>query len=223
METHCQTHYLSNNRILLDDEIDDKLIIKNKLAQGLLYLRNILADLKWGDLIVFRELSGYRNSGVFIFNGTDIVPLNYTIDDYGSLPKEFHVIQDGVPIMYWKPQEAKKVIGIEHNSFVWFDHKLVRDQCIKNIKYGMLYSYHSQYDIYTTFEYKTQGEYRIIFDYEQDDEDEEKDKKDVVGKYMKILVDIFNKDDKIIFQYISENYDSDDRTLFIDNNMLQSL
>lgn len=52
-----------------------------------------------------------------------------------------------MPINYW-------IDHIDHNTIVWFDHCLVQDECIANIKYA----------IYTTFTFNDTV-YRIFYDY----------------------------------------------------------
>lgn len=50
-----------------------------------------LPDLKRGDLVAFGygPDTQYRNEGVFIFDGTDIISLDMSEHGYGFLPKQF--------------------------------------------------------------------------------------------------------------------------------------
>src|SRR4029079_3383365 len=35
-----------------------------------------------------------RNNGLFIFNGNRVIDLDYSVDDYGALPREFNPIEE---------------------------------------------------------------------------------------------------------------------------------
>lgn len=152
---HCNTHYIQKSYILKNDDIEER-----DLKAALTILKMSSADLIFGDLIVFESVSGYRNEGVAIFDGNKIVRLYYDVDDYGSLPKKFQVIKDDVPIDYWKDLDNQR--GIKHNDIVWFDHKIVRDQCLKNLKYQK--NSDNKYVIHTYFIYNSKT-YYIIFEY----------------------------------------------------------
>ena len=51
------------------------------------YLDN--CNIKYGDIIHFEQFGDYRNDGKCIFNGEEIIELDYEIDDYGSVPNNF--------------------------------------------------------------------------------------------------------------------------------------
>lgn len=124
------------------------------------HLRETNTDLRRGDLIRYQEDAGYRNNGVAIFDGEKIVDLYTEIDDYGSLPEEFRVIEENVPIGYWRDVSDEQP-GIAHNNIVWFDHRSVRDQALANIQLGKVET--GEHLVFTTFIYNDK-EYRIIFD-----------------------------------------------------------
>lgn len=56
--------------------------------------------MKSGDLIENIHESGYRSDGVYIYDGIDVIDLDYEYDDYGSIPKKFISIVD-FRIGYW--------------------------------------------------------------------------------------------------------------------------
>lgn len=157
---HCLSHHIPAS-IVSPDDIN---ISQDEYELALNYLRSGDFDIRKGDLVVFDTISGYRNDGVSIFNGTDIIDLDcYENNDYGYLPSSFRVIEDGISINYWKPDYKNvNVNGITHNNVVWFDHRLVRDQCLKNLQYGTVNE--GVNAIFTTFTYLN-SIYRIIFDY----------------------------------------------------------
>lgn len=62
----------------------------------------------YGDLIYNREVGGYRNHGVYIYNGTNVVNLSDHITAYGTLPPMFVVgtphpiYKTPIPFLYWR-------------------------------------------------------------------------------------------------------------------------
>lgn len=180
-EQHCFAHYIPI-------EIGDN----KELA--LKYLLDKKVDLKYGDLVINGKESPYRNKGVNIFNGQEIVDLYYEIDDYGSLPPEFHVIEEGFAIDYW--QDKGDLVGIKHNNIVWFDHTIVRDQCIRNIKYNG--------ELATTFLYNHKR-YKIIFEDISD-----------IQETIAVVKKAFLSSDLIIFNILgNQEQVSDNHTLFV--------
>lgn len=142
---HCLAHHIAD---LSSEETDE----------ALMELRGQGSDLRWGDLIIFDSEAGYRNEGIMIFNGTEIVSLDYDgPDDYGTVPAEFEVITNGVPISYWRATAA--IEGVSHNSYVWFNLEPVRDQCLNNIKTDLVE--HGMRFIWTHFDFGGQT-YRIL-------------------------------------------------------------
>lgn len=109
-------------------------------SDNLKYLHKIKTDLVKGDIIVTKHL--------MIFDGYKIITL-----DNNSIPKQFHVIEDNIPIHYWKT-------AYENNQnldqSVYFNHKLVINQCIDNINEN---SFVGTYFIYDN------TKYYIIFDH----------------------------------------------------------
>lgn len=155
---HCATHHISADVVTLKEENNPT---RDEMDLALKYLQDQNADLIKGDLVIFDSCAGYRNTGVTIFTGEEIVDLAFEPDDYGNLPQQFHVIEDGVPINYWSHLEDN-VQGITHNSIVWFDHSQVLDECLRHITYELVEG--DKYAIFTHFTYFGK-KYRIVFDY----------------------------------------------------------
>lgn len=61
-----------------------------------------------GDIIELTCVSGYRNDGLFIWDGEKVMDLENDIDDYGNVPQEFKVLD------YSNDMKNKNTI-IEHN------------------------------------------------------------------------------------------------------------
>lgn len=165
----------------LEDDVKQKL-----LDNALTYLKDIVDDLIRGDLVLFEGMYDYRNDNLAIYNGEKIIELADEPDDYGTLPSEFRVIEQGVPIDYWHnvpmkhygcdsesdseyksetPSEinTSESKGIEHNTFVWFDHKLLGEISESDFEYGWMEDY-GKYGVYLGFKYGDK-DYRIIFEY----------------------------------------------------------
>nr|QBK84566.1 MAG: hypothetical protein LCDPAC01_00470 [Pithovirus LCDPAC01] len=66
-------------------------------------------DLKRGDTVSI----GSPLSVKMIHDGKLIIPLDYSVDEYGGIPSSFQVISE-FPVHYWK--SANK-----HSNLVWFD------------------------------------------------------------------------------------------------------
>lgn len=98
------------------------------LEEGLLYLKNKKTELKFGDLVIFLQVEGYRNSGFSIYDGVKLLPLSTDLDEYGHLPKKFQVIRGGIEIDHWS--------FIRHNNIVWYDFKENIHDLIFNIEPG---------------------------------------------------------------------------------------
>lgn len=125
---HCLTHHIPVDIVKAEEEgwqYDEE------LAAGLEYLRSIKADLRKGDFVIYDSVAGYRDGGTTIFDGTKIINLGDFPDDYGSLPENFKVIEDGVPIDYWYGYGGG-LHGL-NNSFVWFNVDPYYSQCIDNM------------------------------------------------------------------------------------------
>ncbi len=223
-DRHCHVHHISPSE---DIELDQNGNISNlTLARALAYLRQYLSseyeELVKGDLIVFDDMAGYNNNGIVIFDGIEIIPLFKEIDREGSLPPEFRVIEDNVPISYWTDMDQLLVQqdGIKHNTIVWFNHGLVRDQCLDNLQYGMADRYQF-YIVFTTFNYNN-NPYRIIFDYEDcgfelTDMSQFINESDL-NKVLRAIRETLTNDNLIVFCTHNENMEvliDDNYTLFV--------
>lgn len=212
IESHCSVHSIPNT-VVWDKENREE---NRTLAFN--YLKNNKVDLVKGDIIVYNSFAGYRNEGVEIFDGDHIIPLAYDLDEYGSLPKNFHVIEHNVPIKYWFMNiNNSDVIGIDNNNIVWFDHSLVRDECIRNIKYELVTS---KWTIYTTFIFNNTQYTIILADYIDDNKYDDynsdtyelglNDRNDCIQRFTKLL-----QQNEIVFENESEFFDESDNTLYI--------
>lgn len=215
--THCFAHNIPVT--IIEEKEYGYVVTEQERTQALDYLRQNNADLIKGDLIIYEGMAGYRNEGVEIFNGRRIIPLISDYDDYGSLPKEFHVIENNIPIKYWYHDHDNGTIrGIDHNNIVWFNHSLVRDECLQKIKHEFI---SGKWTIYTTFTFND-IEYRIILaDYIDDNEYDNynpdtyelgsaADINDCIQRFIELL-----QQDEIVFETWSEFFIEDDHTLYI--------
>jgi hypothetical protein len=217
----CGHHLIPRDSF--DFEDNDQLT-QDHFDLALIYLQEIKqADLVKGDLIVFEALSGYRNSGLAIYDGSKIIDLDYEIDDYGALPQSFRVIEDGIPLDYW----AKGEVNIGHNNIVWFNHTLVREECLKNLTYGLLDDEKGKkYAIFTTFLMNHQ-EYRIVLSYHIDDclvgggimneDDYHFHDEEVATIRLKQLRRILSADKLVPFSIESDFYSGNSTTLYLES------
>lgn len=112
--------------------------------------------LKRGDIVAFADQIGYRNMGKSIYDGNDLVSLDYlSADDYGIVPKEF-TIGDEFTLNHWMKEvsfvndDGKLIYGgplIDHNTYVWLDARKYRKEMIGNITLDEeAYSYFTYFD-----------------------------------------------------------------------------
>lgn len=138
--TFCETHVIPNGSVQIHNT-DLTMFQDDELEHGLSYLKSQGIIPKFGDIIEYAEMSGYRNSGKAIFDGEKIVNLDDEPDEYGSLPKLFRVLEINptghrFPTTYWHDVLAEHGgNGICHNNYVWFDHRQYRDEMILNVAY----------------------------------------------------------------------------------------
>lgn len=118
------------------------------------YLYDNNADLVYGDIVVFDHLYDKIRLDKYssdcnkcIYDGIKIININYNHFYDGYLPNQFRVIENNVSLRYWK--ETNDMIRIKYNQIIWFNHKLVIDQCIGNISYEYNNDIHYIYTIFT--------------------------------------------------------------------------
>lgn len=183
---HCYSHFVPFSLEYNYDSDDEEETI-------LSYLKNANADLRWGDLIVGSD-HGYRNNDVRIYNGEEIVDLYDEIDDYGSLPSEFHIIENNIPIRYWYniDDDSPTKRGIDHNSIVWVKTSLIRPYLSTINDDGI---------IYMKFTYNNEN-YYIIFDFD------DKPSLVTVNKFVSTL----NTEEVIPLNFISQTFAQDQFT-----------
>lgn len=172
---YCLKHYIPENIVSPKFELDHT---QDELDKALKYLRSINADLVKGDLVIFEKYAGYRNYGVTIFDGHNIIdlddgPVNYErMEELGTLPSNFRVIESGIPIRYWHPPSG----GIDNDYIVYFNHSKVLDQCLNNIVASPFY--------HTTFVFNNIT-YRIVYIYPP----HFKDTKKIIKEFKELLSD----------------------------------
>jgi hypothetical protein len=124
---------------------------------GLKYLRENNINLIRGDVLYFESQSNCYHNSLGFYDGNNCVELGH-LSEFGSIPSQFHVIEEDVPIKYWDDALSSIVVH--------FNHSLVIDQCLNNIKYDLLEA--GIYGIFTTFTYNDKL-YKIVWDYYYED------------------------------------------------------
>ena len=71
-----------------------------------------------GDTVILESDAGYRNEGVYMWNGTKVIALYTEVDDYGSVPPEIEIAQDND----FTPDSWVNLI--DHNAIIWFSPEL---------------------------------------------------------------------------------------------------
>lgn len=132
-------------------------------------------NIKFGDLVYNVEVGGYRNDGLYIYDGEKLLDLDNKKDDYGHLPQKFRVLEKHpthdfiIPPTYWAGCGGQR--GVDHNSIVWFDHTQKRNELLGNITYGKLKC--GKYAVYTFCVLDGQ-KYMIVYNFQGDEDAEYK-------------------------------------------------
>lgn len=87
---------------------------------------DIVETIRRGDVVRIKDL-GYRNDGKFMWDGEKAVSLIYDIDEYGSLPSCFTVLNGEFTLDWWEHT-------ISHNSIVWIDFNPFAKELLENLK-----------------------------------------------------------------------------------------
>ena len=101
-----------------EDEDDLKIMaenITNSIGKDIMIGGDLL---KRGDVLHLGWGSSYRNDDKFLWDGEKVVLLDYEIDDYGSVPKEF-------PFPEFRPEYFSE--SIVHNNIVRLTPKKIED------------------------------------------------------------------------------------------------
>ncbi len=99
----------------VNSEDDD---IKAEELNQLLKIRKPLEFMKRGDVLHLEWGSKYRNDDKFLWDGEKVVTLDYMLDDYGSVPKEFSFPE-------FRPDFF--IESIDHNRIVRFSSDKQRE------------------------------------------------------------------------------------------------
>lgn len=214
VEGHCYSHHIPGDYIYQLEQIRlyDELTLCYRLELALKYLKEKNADLRYGDLVIFDGESNYRNRNIRIFDGDDIIDLQPRNGGYRTLPQQFRVIENNVPIIYWynDPNNKDKTReGLSVYETSWFDHKEVRDQCINNIKGEIV---DGTLIFSTTFTYKDQGKYTIEY------LPAVNTIKYGIDHILDRFREYFEEDGLIEFNTDSWTYENNNRTLFLDED-----
>ena len=114
--------YLNKNSINYGIDIfeDENCNFKIFLEKSSKIIYETFPDIKRGDLVHFNENGEeeeyYRNNDTFIWDGENLLDLDMTIDDYGSIPRSFKVGKD-FPVDFWLDQ-------IAHNTITYFEDEI---------------------------------------------------------------------------------------------------
>lgn len=71
-----------------------------------------------GDVFRLDWISGYRNNGKYIWDGTKAVALDYFPDDYGNIPRKFTFPE--FPLDHF-------INTIDHNHYIWLSESSIKE------------------------------------------------------------------------------------------------
>lgn len=199
-KNRASVHTISTDYKYYENEENTEYLTEefNNILKKYLKDNNIVPS--FGDFIVDEVEYGYRNNGVYMWDGNDIVFLSWDPDDYGCLPEPFSV---------WVPHPEKGFIippryweFIDHNTMTRFNnHKQHNENMVMkydDILLGGLYA------LYVTWD----NVHFIVFDVSESDNIRSFDYEDVEEPFdndvLELLKDEFGKlleQDNIMFAY----------------------
>lgn len=86
---------------------------------------------------------------------------NCELFKFRDMPNIFRVLESDIPVDYWYNLPKDNKILLDTNKNVWFDHNLVKNQCLENSKDGPILNWHNN-KIHTTFNLRG-IEYVIVY------------------------------------------------------------
>jgi hypothetical protein len=117
---HVYTISIRNNNVGIPLVDNGNLLTPKQLSWLTQWIRQAHPKPQRGDIVHLKEQIGYRNNGVYLYDGKSVIALDRDVDDYGALPPNFVVLdpkRGNFPIRYWSKT-------IDHNEYVWFDAPL---------------------------------------------------------------------------------------------------
>jgi hypothetical protein len=144
----------------------------------------------FGDFIVNDYQSGYRNDGVYMWDGVNVVDLDFADDEYGSLPKKFRVWEEHpelgfvIPPRYWS--------FISHNLITRFDHTPHMERMV--VKYDTNLFGRGIYALYATWD----DVHFIVYDFSTTD-------LEVVDLTVPFDTDFLEREKAIFIGYLERN------------------
>ena len=126
-EGKCKIHQIPENVVKIPRTYGQPLM---KATLDKLNYQQYNLDLVKGDIVEFNQ--GPDTSYPYgpkkaIYNGTALEPTEYHTDGEAYLPDSYTVIEDDVPLTYYKSFD---------DSNIFFNYMLVKQQCIENISYN---------------------------------------------------------------------------------------
>jgi hypothetical protein len=118
------------------NKIEDS-VIKFMNSEAL-FLKDIL---RRGDVVEITDVNNYRNDGRVIWNGKKFIALDYDIDEYGAVPKEFLILTE-FPPMYWEfAIDHNYIQHVKASDLTFVGEKVFPEDPDEEIKYIYTFSY----------------------------------------------------------------------------------
>lgn len=165
---HCAVHSVPASVVTFEDISSPE---PEELAKGLRWLVLQEADIKYGDLVKFKCTEEQRPRDIFIFDGKDIIELEFDPCENGNLPFKFRVIEEvkipggekrRFPITYWHPEDGS---GIPTNSYIWFDYRPYLKTILERIDYSD-HLYGDKWSIHSWFIADDDKAYKLVYCYQ---------------------------------------------------------
>jgi hypothetical protein len=175
-------YYIPPNEIGIEDirrDETEKEILLEKMTKYINKNDMIKHSIKKGDTVtLIKAYERYRNTHVYIYDGEKVIELEYDIDDYGHVPKQFVVSDSEFSPDYW-------VDVIDHNK-IFFVSKTIIERLefqVRPVQSGSDYYSFQAYDFMLDRKFVSSYEFK-----KTKDEDVEQTAK-MIQEFKKALVE----------------------------------
>lgn len=177
--------YLVENARILDDALRQ---VSVKYASP---------DWQRGDIVKIEPFCGDRNSDTYIWNGSVLQDLDSdTWDDYGIVPRDFHVGSQFANPFFWHSNEQ-----VVHNNHVWAEFTPEISHMVNSRYFELnpgqwdIVVFHYNSKQWQIFLYKHTPSFVPVFD------------SDNIGLFSNQFEDVYNRASFSDYEIPSENYD----------------
>ena len=112
------SHSIPNNHLQRTARIESEEVIAQRMTTYINKHTEYYTNIARGDTVILESEAGYRNNGIYMWNGNIVISLYTACDDYGSVPPEIEIADDNdFTADSWNNL-------VDHNNIVWFSTEI---------------------------------------------------------------------------------------------------